>query len=72
MAIDLATGAARRLARVPGLGAGGLVVTNTRIYVPDPERNAVSMVDRRRGRLIGSLPAGAGPGGIALAGAAKR
>jgi DNA-binding beta-propeller fold protein YncE len=65
--VHLASGASHLLATVPGSGHAGLAVTASRVYVPTSTGNEVSVVDRRSGRLLPSIPVGRGPVGIALA-----
>ena len=64
--IDLRSGAVRPVRRVPGAGDGGLVVAGDRLYVPDPERDSVTAVDRRSGRLLPPAATGRAPAGIVL------
>jgi len=65
---DLATGATRLEAHVPGPGFGGLAVTAERVYVPNPEGSEVSVLERRTGSLTGRIAVGRRPVGIALGG----
>jgi DNA-binding beta-propeller fold protein YncE len=63
--IDLDSGAATVLGRVPGLGVGGLAVTRERLYVPDTEADRLWVADRN-GRPLGHVPTGRRPLGIAV------
>jgi DNA-binding beta-propeller fold protein YncE len=66
--LDLRLGVVRPLGSVPGSGTGGLAVAGGRLYVPDPEGDAVAVLDRRTGAPLPPLKAGRGPVGIARAG----
>ena len=59
--IDLRSGAVRPVHRVPGTGDGGLVVAGDRLYVPDPEGDTVTAVDRHRGGLLHPAATGRAP-----------
>jgi DNA-binding beta-propeller fold protein YncE len=65
--VDLRTGRSRPLVTLPGLSAGGPVVSGERLYAPDSLGSAVWAVDRRRGRLAQTIPVGRRPLGITLA-----
>jgi YVTN family beta-propeller protein len=64
--LDLDTGKARPLDRVPGASVGGLAVTADRIYVPDSQGNRVVVLDGRDGRVLKTVPVGRHPLGIIL------
>jgi hypothetical protein len=66
--IDLRSGGVRPVRRVPGTGAGGLVVAGDRLYVPDPEGDSVTAVDRHHGELLPPAATSRAPAGIVLAG----
>jgi hypothetical protein len=66
--LDLRLGAVRPLGSVPGSGAGGLAVSGGRLYVPDPEGDAVTVVDRYSGAHLPSVKTGRGPVSIAFGG----
>jgi hypothetical protein len=60
--LDLLSGAATRLTMLPGKGsAGGLAVTEERVYVSDAFGHELWAFDRRRGRLVQTVPVGRGP-----------
>ena len=63
--LDLVTGAQRRLALLPR-GAGGLAVTEARVYATDLAGHEVWAVDRHEGHLVQTIPAGRHPGYLAL------
>jgi hypothetical protein len=63
--VDLSTGAARRLATVPGLSLG-IAVVGDRIYVPRSDGAALLVLDRQRGRAVGTIPVGRRPLGLTL------
>jgi DNA-binding beta-propeller fold protein YncE len=65
--LDLRTGQSRPLVVLPGLSAGGPVVSGERLYATDSLGSAVWAVDRRRGRLAATIPVGRRPVGITLA-----
>jgi hypothetical protein len=46
---------------LPGDARGGLLVTEERVYIPDALGHGVGVVDHRRGRRLGTVPAGRGP-----------
>jgi DNA-binding beta-propeller fold protein YncE len=65
--VDLTNGVSRLLATVatvPAADLGGLAVTADRIYVSNPQGREVSVVERRSGRVVGSIPVGRYPGSI--------
>ena len=66
--LDLRRAPRRPVRSVPGSGYGGLAVAGDRLYVPDPEGDAVTVVDRRSGAPLPPVEAGRGPAGIVLAG----
>jgi DNA-binding beta-propeller fold protein YncE len=60
--LDFLSGAATRLTKLPGKGsAGGLAVTEERVYVSDISGHELWAFDRRRGRLVQTIPVGQGP-----------
>jgi hypothetical protein len=63
--VDLATGATRRLATVPGLILD-VAVTDDRIYLPQADRDALLALDRRGGRVMATIPVGRRPLGVTL------
>jgi hypothetical protein len=63
--LDLGGGGVRTLAVLPGRAAG-LTAGAERVYVPHLDGRTVWLVDRRRGRLAGTLPAGRRPVAVAL------
>lgn len=63
--MDLVHGRATAAAGVPG--AGGLAVTGERLYVPDPERSTVWVVDLYRQRVLNAIRVGRAPTAIASA-----
>ena len=65
--LDLRRGSAQPLGRVPGSGYGGLAVAGDRLYVPNPEGDAVAVVDRRSGAPLPPVKTGRGPAGVLLA-----
>ena len=65
--LDLDTGTSRRLARLPAL-AVGIAISGDRLYVAEPARNVVWVVDRKRGLILRSVPVGNGPIGVASLG----
>jgi hypothetical protein len=67
--LDPVAGTVTRLAELPGR-AVTLAVARDRIYVPDPYGSAVWALDRRRGRLVRTIPVGRSPMGVALVGGA--
>ena len=62
--IDLATGASHPLVSVPVTTGGALAVTRDRVYVPDPDKGTVWVVDRHLGRVERGLPFGRSPSAI--------
>jgi hypothetical protein len=62
---DLRTGTDVQLVSLPSPGAG-LVATDDALYVADPLGSDVWTIDRRRGRLTGSLAVGRHPVALAL------
>jgi DNA-binding beta-propeller fold protein YncE len=66
--IDLAHGAQRVLATLPGTSLG-LAVSGERIYVSNPYGREVWALDRRQGRLLQTIPVGAHPVAIGVRGA---
>jgi DNA-binding beta-propeller fold protein YncE len=66
--LDLVRGTETLLARVPGSTGTSLAVTDARVYVPNPEGNAVWVADRQ-GRPLQAIPVRGHPLGIALSGA---
>jgi hypothetical protein len=67
--VDLSTGNLSVLAQVPGWTHSGLAVTQGRLYVPDVEGNRLTVLERRTGRILRSIPTGRHPLGIAVASA---
>jgi len=67
LALDLTTGRAAPLARVPGHRPFGLAVGGDRLYVASPPAGRVLALDRATGRRVLTLRAGRAPAGIALA-----
>jgi hypothetical protein len=65
VAIDLATGQTGELARVPGHRPWGLAAAGDRLYVADPQRGEVAVLDRQ-GRRVGGLRAGRAPAALGL------
>jgi hypothetical protein len=63
--VDLATGAARRLATAPGLSLD-VAVTGDRIYLPRSDGAALLVLDRGHGRPVATVPVGRRPLGLAL------
>ena len=63
--VDLASGATRRLATVPGLSLD-LAVTGERIYLPRADGGALLVLDRQQGRVAGTIPVGRRPLGLTL------
>jgi len=63
--VDLASGATRRLATVPGLSLD-LAVTGDRIYLPRADDNVLLVLDRQHGRVVGTIPVGRRPVGLTL------
>ena len=63
--VDLTTGRERRLAQVPGLSRGPVVLGDT-LYVADHDRGAVWTLDRHTGALKNSVPVGRLPTSAAL------
>jgi hypothetical protein len=63
--LDLGTGTQRRLALLPR-GAGGLAVTDARVYATDLAGREVWAVDRHGGHLVQSIPVGRHPAHLAL------
>jgi hypothetical protein len=59
--LDAAVGAAGTAVLPPGEALGGVAVIAERVYVPDAQGHGVWVVDHRRGRLLGKVPAGRGP-----------
>jgi hypothetical protein len=59
--LDLGTGAVRHVAAVSGSGVGGLAIAGERLYAPDPEGGAVSVVDLRLGGVVRRIPVGGAP-----------
>jgi hypothetical protein len=57
LTLDLATGAVARLPTLPGAGVG-LVATARALYVLDPDRGRLLILDRRRGRLLSEAAVG--------------
>jgi hypothetical protein len=57
--------ATRRLAAVPGLSLN-LAVTGERIYLPRADDGALLVLDRQRGRAVGTIPVGRHPLGVTL------
>ncbi len=64
--LDFRTGTAARLAALPGQSAGGLAVTEHRVYVPHSLGSAVWALDRRSGRLVQTVVTGRRPVALAL------
>ena len=69
--IDLATGADSVHARLPGAGLG-LAAAGDSVYVTNPYRSEVWVVDRRRGRAHRTIRVGLHPVAIAVSGSAQR
>jgi DNA-binding beta-propeller fold protein YncE len=63
--VDLATGAADRLAALPASGEG-VAVTAERVYVSNPHWRDVWAVDRRRGGAPRAIRVGRAPAGLSL------
>jgi hypothetical protein len=63
--VDLASGATRRLATVPGLSLD-LAVTGERIYLPRADDGALLVLDRQQGRVAGTIPVGRRPLALTL------
>ena len=63
--LDLGTGAQRLLALLPR-GAGGLAVTDARVYATDLAGREVWAVDRHGGHLVQTIPVGRHPAHLAL------
>jgi DNA-binding beta-propeller fold protein YncE len=66
--VDVHRAAVHSLGTVPGSGAGGLTVVGDRLYVPNPEGDAVTVIDRRTGASLPTAGSGRGPVGVAFAG----
>ena len=66
--VDVHRAAVRSLGAVPGSGAGGLIIVGDRLYVPDPEGDAVTLIDRRTGAALPAAGSGRGPVGVAFVG----
>jgi hypothetical protein len=65
--VDLTTGAARRLAQLPG-PALDLALAGDRLYAPDPPGDRQWVVDRRSGALLRPVPVGRQPVAVAAVG----
>ena len=65
--MDLTTGAARRLAQLPG-PTPDLALAGDRLYAPDPLGDRLWVVDRRNGALLRPVPVGRYPVAVAAAG----
>jgi hypothetical protein len=63
--IDLAAGAIRHLATLPGLSLD-LAVAAERLYAAHSDGDEVWAIDRRSGRVVATLPAGRHPVALAL------
>ena len=63
--VDLVTGAQRILALLPR-AAGGLAVTDARVYATDLAGHEVWAVDRIQGHLVQTVPVGRHPAHLAL------
>jgi hypothetical protein len=64
--VDLVAASARLFGPAPGSGLGAVAVAGDRLYVPDAMGDAVWVLDRRRGHVVGRASAGRRPLGVTV------